>query len=302
MVSVLIPVYGESIDAELASLAFEIKSLPYPVEVIVCDDASPEPKPPHFIEYSSLNFKFIQLKENIGRSRIRNYLADQAQYEQLIFIDADCQPILRNFIHNYQTKFEPDTILVGGQLFASEPPSHPREMLRWNYGTQVEARPLKDRLKEPYKSFMANNFSISKSLLKKYPFDINHTGYGHEDTLFGVLLRKNKLKVVHIQNPIRHLGNESNEKFLAKTEEGARNLAKLYSEGKLDSNVRLISTYEKLKLAGFSSFTRAVISKRQESYYKALMKGNAKLRKFSLYKLGAFMMELNRLQEESNSN
>ena len=299
MVSVLIPVYGEAIDAQLASLAVEAKSLKYPVEIIVCDDYSPNPKRPHFTDYNNISFKFIRLQENIGRSRIRNYLADQAQYDQLIFIDADCQPILRNFIDNYHLKFEPDVILVGGQLFASEPPISLNQMLRWNYGTNVEARPLKDRVKAPYKSFMANNFSISKSLLKKYPFDENHTGYGHEDTLFGVQLRNNALKVVHIKNPIRHLGNETNEQFLDKTAEGARNLAKLYHEGKLDSHVRLVKTYEQLNRTGFAGLTRSILSKRQEGYRKALMKGNSNLRKFSLYKLGAFMLELARLKEEA---
>jgi len=298
MVSVLIPVYGEAIDAQLASLAVEAKSLKYPVEIIVCDDYSPNPKRPHFTDYNNISFKFIRLKENIGRSRIRNYLADQAQFDQLIFIDADCQPILRNFIDNYHLKFEPDVILVGGQLFASEPPTSLNQMLRWNYGTNVEARPLKDRVKAPYKSFMANNFSISKSLLKQYPFDENHTGYGHEDTLFGVQLRNNALKVVHIKNPIRHLGNETNEQFLDKTAEGARNLAKLYHVGKLDSHVRLVKTYEQLNRTGFAGLTRSILAKRQEGYKKALMKGNANLRKFSLYKLGAFMLELTRLKEE----
>ena len=297
MVSILIPVYGESIDAQLASLGAESKNRTFPIEIIVCDDASPRPRKPHFTDYPNLSFRFIQLDDNLGRSRIRNYLAAEATYEQLIFIDADCQPILGNFIENYQVKFEPEVILVGGQLFASEPPSSMNEMLRWTYGTQVEARPLKDRVKAPYKSFMANNFSISKSLLQKYPFDENHSGYGHEDTLFGVQLRNNKLKVVHIKNPIRHLGNETNAQFLEKTTEGAQNLAKLYFDGKLDSYVKLIRTYEQLRLTGFASLTRSILSKRQAGYYKSLVKGNATLRKFSLFKLGAFMLELARLKE-----
>ena len=275
MVSILVPVYGESIDAQLASLAVEAKTRNYPVEIIVCDDASTYPKRPHFTDYNNISFKFIRLTENIGRSRIRNYLANEAKYEQLIFIDADCQPILGNFIENYHMKFDPDVILVGGQLFASEPPTSLNEMLRWNYGTNVEARPLKDRVKAPYKSFMANNFSISKTLLQKYPFDEEHTGYGHEDTLFGVQLRDNKLNVVHIMNPIRHLGSETNEQFLNKTTEGAQNLAKLYFEGKLDSHVRLVRTYEQLKLTGFAGLTRSILAKRQEGYRKALVKGTA---------------------------
>ncbi|UTW67026.1 glycosyltransferase family 2 protein [bacterium SCSIO 12643] len=297
MVSVLIPVYGESIDAQLASLAIEAKTLDYAVEIIVCDDASPQPRPPAFTNYKGIEYRFIQLDENLGRSRIRNFLAHEAKYDQLIFIDADCQPIQSRFIDTYKVKFEEDTVLVGGQLFATEPPSSLDKMLRWNYGTNVEARSLKDRKKSPYRSFMANNFSISKKMIFQYPFDEAHTGYGHEDTLFGLQLKNNDVKVVHIKNPIRHLCNETNQEFLEKTTEGVKNLAQLYYQGKLDRHVRLIKIYEKLKKTGFVRLTRALMYKRQRGYYQDLLKGNAKLRKFSLYKLGEFMLELDRLKE-----
>lgn len=298
MVSVLIPVFGEAIDAQLASLAIEAKGLDYPVEIIVCDDASPLPKPPAFTDYKGIEFRYITLKKNLGRSKIRNFLAEEAKYNQLIYIDADCQPIQSSFIDTYKVKFEEDVVLVGGQLFAQEEPTDLNLRLRWDYGTNVEARSLKDRSKSPYHSFMANNFSISKTLLKKYPFDNAHTGYGHEDTLFGVQLRVNQVKVKHIKNPIRHLGNETNAQFLAKTAEGVRNLAHLYSEGKLDKHVRLIKTYEQLKLTGFAGLTRSIIARQQKGYYQNLEKGKAKLRKFSLYKLGEFMLELKKIESQ----
>lgn len=297
MISILIPVFGESVDAQLANLASEIKGLDYPVEVIVCDDASPKPLHPSFSDYKGMEFRFIQLKENLGRSRIRNYIGKEAKYEQLIFIDADCQPIHSKFITTYQLKFESEVVLVGGQLFAEEEPSRVDQKLRWYYGTKVEARPLIDRQKAPYKSFMANNFSISKSMLLKYPFDENHTGYGHEDTLFGFQLRNNNIQVEHIKNPIRHLGNETNKQFLDKTVEGVHNLVRLYREGKIDNHVRLIKTYESLRLTGFVGLTRSIMKKRRERYYQELIKGTGKLRKFSLFKMSEFMIEMRRLKE-----
>lgn len=297
MISILIPVYGESVDAQLANLASEVKGLDYPVEIIVCDDASPKPAAPAFSDYKGVEFRFIQLQENLGRSRIRNYLAQEAKYNQLIFIDADCQPIHSKFINTYKLNFEEEIVLVGGQLFAEEEPTRIDNKLRWFYGSKVEARPLIERQKSPYKSFMANNFSISKALLKKYPFDENHTGYGHEDTLFGFQLRNNQVNVVHIKNPIRHLGNESNKVFLNKTVEGVHNLVRLYREGKIDNHVRLIKTFESLKLTGFMGLTRAIMNKRKDRYYQELLKGSGKLRKFSLFKMSEFMIEMRRLDE-----
>ena len=295
MISILIPVYGESVDAQLANLASEIKGLNFSVEIIVCDDASPSPCPPAFTDYKGVEFRFISLKENLGRSRIRNYLGEQAKYDQLIFIDADCQPIQSKFVSTYQLKFEENIVLVGGQLFAEEQPTRQDHKLRWYYGTKVEARPLKERVKSPYRSFMANNFSISKKMLKKYPFDEEHSGYGHEDTLFGFKLRENEVEVEHIKNPVRHLGNESNKEFLEKTVEGVKNLVKLYREGKLDNHVRLIKTYESLKFSGFVGLTRNLMVRRRNRYYDDLLKGSGKLRKFSLFKMSEFMIEMRRL-------
>ncbi len=297
MISVLIPVFGESVDAQLASLASEVKNLNFPVEIIVCDDANPNPRPPAYTDYKGIEFRFIQLDKNLGRSRIRNFLGQEAKYEQLIFIDAECQPIQSKFISTYQIKFDENMVLVGGQLFADEMPSRQDHTLRWVYGTKVEARELKERVKSPYRSFMANNFSISKKLLEKYPFDEEHTGYGHEDTLFGFQLRENEVEVAHIKNPIRHRVSESNIDFLDKTTEGIHNLVRLYRNGKLDNHVRLIKMYESLKFTGFVGLTRSIMSRRRDRYYQDLQKGMGTVRKFSLFKMSEFMIEMRRLDE-----
>ena len=295
MVSILIPVHGESVDAQIANLASEIKGLDYPVEIIVCDDASLKPAKPAFTEYKNVAFRFIQLRENIGRSRIRNYLGKEAKYQQLIFIDADCQPIHSKFISTYRLKFEEGKVLVGGQLFADEEPLLQTSKLRWLYGTNVEARSLKDRVKHPYDSFISNNFSISKSTLEQNPFDETHTGYGHEDTLFGFQLRENNVEIEHVKNPIRHLGCETNKEFLDKTAEGVCNLVKLYREEKLDSHIKLIKMYEALKLTGFVSLTQNLVAQSRESYYQELIKKPSSLRKFSMFKMSVFVMEMRRL-------
>lgn len=297
MISILIPVFGESVDAQLASLASEVKGLNFPVEIIVCDDASGNPKPPAYTDYKGVEFRFIELEKNLGRSKIRNFLGKEAKYNQLIFIDAECHPIQSKFINTYQIKFDEDIVLVGGQLFSDEMPERVDYQLRWFYGTKVEARPLKERVKSPYRSFMANNFSISKSLLAKYPFDEEHTGYGHEDTLFGFQLRENEVEVEHIKNPVRHQVSESNEQFLNKTTEGIHNLVRLYREGKLDNHVRLIKTYESLKLTGFVGLTRSIMAKRRNRYFQDLVSGTGTLRKFSLFKMSEFMIEMRRLKE-----
>lgn len=298
MVSILIPVYGEVIDTQLATLANEIKLLDFKVEIIVCDDASPHPKKPFFQASDHGDFRFIQLDKNLGRSAIRNYLGQQAKYAQLIFMDADCLPISSEFIQNYVKNFDPEQILVGGQLFSEKPPKDPNKLLRWKYGTEVEARSIKKRREAPYKSFMANNFSISKSLLSRYCFDNQHSGYGHEDTLFGLQLKKQQVPVNHIDNPIRHVGLETNAEFVEKTIEGVKNLAWLYTQEKIDSHVKLIQVYQRLKASGLGNLSAKYLSKKIKKYQYNLVSKKPSLRIFSLFKLAVFMRFMEELSAE----
>ena len=68
-------------------------------EIILADDASSE-------EYRQINkkvndlpyCKYLQCEENLGPARIRNYLAEQAQYPYLLFLDSDVLPVEDDFL------------------------------------------------------------------------------------------------------------------------------------------------------------------------------------------------------------
>jgi hypothetical protein len=74
---------------------------------------------------------------------------------------------------------------------------------------------------------MTCNFLIDKSLLEKNPFNEDLTGYGHEDTLFGIQLQKKGYPIRQIDNPLIHLGLEDADVFIEKTEKALVNLRKV---------------------------------------------------------------------------
>jgi hypothetical protein len=74
---------------------------------------------------------------------------------------------------------------------------------------------------------MTCNFLIDKSLLEKNPFNEDLTGYGHEDTLFGIQLREKGYSIRQIDNPLIHLGLEDADVFIEKTEKALVNLRKV---------------------------------------------------------------------------
>lgn len=285
MISILIPVFGEDVTNQVQVLVNEVNTLDYPVEIIVVDDASGAPIPPK-VDTDMVQFEV--LSGNLGRSKIRNYLAEQAKFEILIFIDADCVPHAPNFIANYLKAFTGDTVLVGGQVFQTNRPQGSNQLLRWKYGTRVEARPVEKRKELPYASFMANNFCIGKNLLKEIGFDQNHSGYGHEDTLFGMKLRQQQIPVRHIANEVMHHGLETNTEFLNKTDEAIANLVGLYKNGALDHHVRLISSYEKLKRMGLAPLLVLGYHIKRPGLRLWLAKTGGNVSGFGLYKLLGF--------------
>ena len=59
---------------------------------------------------------------------------------------------------------------------------------------------------------------ILRETFLKHPFDETITHYGHEDTLFGLVLKKEGIKILHIDNPLMNCGLDTNLDVLLKTE------------------------------------------------------------------------------------
>ena len=79
----------------------DIEGLRY--EIIVADDGSTDKHTCHINkEILELeNARHILRKENVGRAAIRNFLAKEAAYEWLLFIDSDMTMLLDDFILHY---------------------------------------------------------------------------------------------------------------------------------------------------------------------------------------------------------
>jgi hypothetical protein len=65
--------------------------------------------------------------------------------------------------------------------------------------------------------------------------------------LFGLELKKNKVEIVHIDNPVVHEGLEQNSIFIEKQIKAVHNLAYLISQGYALKTVTLYAFYVRLK-------------------------------------------------------
>ncbi len=184
--------------------------------------------------------RYIELAENIGRAKIRNMLAKEAQYENLLFLDCDVEVSADFSLQKYLDLINCHALVSGGRIYAEQPPAVDFR-LHWLYGTKREAKS---------NNFMSNNFFISKEIFNKTPFNETIQGYGYEDFLLEMELKRRKVTVKHINNPVVHIGLDSNTQFIKKTENGTRNLLKLWQQQLiLDDEVkfvRLLSVFRKL--------------------------------------------------------
>lgn len=254
MISVLIPVYNFDVRQLVGDLHQQLTDLAIPFEIICLDDGSAH-------HYKLLNREvagllhvtYEELPENLGRSRIRNALAERAQFTYLLFMDCDSRVPDKYYIRRYVEHLEPDLLLYGGRSYATTPPDQPKLFFHWYYGTRREQIPSTQRGLRPYHAFMTNNFLIPKNIFQIIRFDEQLTQYGHEDTLFGMELKKRSVRILHLNNPLKHDGLEGVETFLYKTRQGIQNLAKLAKQyPELDTKLlRAYGRLQKWKLAGF---------------------------------------------------
>lgn len=215
--SILLPTYNcdcTQLVQELHKQCEDIEGLDY--EIIVADDGSNELSLlKHNLNINTLsNTRYIIRHINSGRAAIRNFLASQAKYEWLLFIDGDLTLIFPNFIKNYLNAV--GNVIVGGIAIEGY---HP-ENLRWKYEKSCEkAHSAENRKKKGNKDFRTTNFMIRKDIFENIKFDEDFHYYGYEDVLFGKILKEKNISIEHIENPISLNRFENNQLFLKKTKE-----------------------------------------------------------------------------------
>jgi glycosyltransferase involved in cell wall biosynthesis len=288
MLSILIPTYNYNITRLVADLHHQTLELHIDFEILVMEDGSKLCVNENKAVNEFANCRHIILKENIGRSAVRNKLADEAKYDYLLFMDCDAEVCSTDFVKKYISFCKEECVVIGGTAY-DEHENNPLYSLRLAYGRQREARPAIDRSKEiTYHNFATFNFLISKKLFNKVRFDESIRGYGHEDTLFGHQLHELGCRFTHIENPLIHKGLDDNETFLRKTEEGVRNLYLLYKTDRypyLVDESKLLNAFVRIYKTGLTLILTIAFKVVKPILKSYLCKPSPSLRVYDMYKL-----------------
>jgi len=175
-------------------------------------------------------------------------------------------------------------VVFGGIEYLDTPPTKD-QMLRWKYGRSRETMTASKRQSQPYLAVNSGCFMIQRELFLKTNRLLQMNKYGL-DNYFKELLREANAIVRHIENPVYHLGLESNEQFLKKSLEAINTTVYLEQQNLLSDKVRpLQKSYLKLskfRLTGVFSAFISPLKKRMEHNFKS---GNPNLFWFDLYRL-----------------
>lgn len=286
--SICIPVFNQNIKSLIHKLLEEIETLEADAEIVVLDDGSDDEKKSGNRLINRLpHIHYEELAENIGRAAIRNRLAEKARGKYLLFLDDDSLVYQNDFLKNYLDAARENTVICGGRKYPDNDPED-KFRLHYRYGIARESRPASQRGIKPYQSFHTNNFLIPREIVLKIRFDESIRDYGHEDTLFGAELKKARVPIRHIDNPIMHDRLENNQEFLQKTTKGLRNLYRIYerNDPHFNESVKLLRTFNKVVLTGMDKVLAQQFNSKQQKWKKQLTQNKKpSVRLLNLYKL-----------------
>jgi glycosyltransferase involved in cell wall biosynthesis len=294
MLSILIPIYNFDVRALVQALQGQCLALEVPFEILGFDDGSDEKcKALHRPMEAWEGVAYREMPENLGRARIRNRLAAAAQYPYLLFMDGDSKVIRPDYIKKYVAHLAPDTLLYGGRSYAIDPPTDPDYFFHWWYGQQREVQPVAVRQAKPYHAFMTNNFLIPKAIFEPIRFDAQLLQYGHEDTLFGLELRRRNIRILHLDNPLEHIGLEPKALFIRKNQKAIENLY-LLSGLHPDLKTRLLAVFRQLRQWRLAGVARLLLHGLRPALLQRMDRPCPDLRAFDLYKLLLLLEENHR--------
>jgi glycosyltransferase involved in cell wall biosynthesis len=286
--SILIPVYNREVSQLVQSLLAQLPDWPGPVEIRLLDDGSAE----EFREQNRWLSTFTgviyrELAHNVGRAAIRNQLVASAQHEWLLLLDNDSLLPDHQFLARYaQAQAAGLTALfIGGTTYEATPPADPALRLRWRYGRAREMRPAALRQRDPRGQLSINNALLPRALASKFPFDERLSGYGHEDTKFGLELSRAGVPVHHLDNPVLHDGLDTAASFLQKSEQAVANFARLLREDDLGASSRLAQAAQRLRRANLAASVQAVLALSEPLLRRNLLSTNPSLLALDALKL-----------------
>ena len=272
MLSILIPTYNYDCSLLVTQLHAQCIDADIEFEIVVGNDGSTSSLDKlRSLQGSLKNFRFLDFKENRGRSAIRNILIKESKYDRLLFIDSDMIVCKDDYIKAYLKESAP---MVSGGLDVIED-NNPDYILHKKYEKNRSANIA-----------TTSNLLIDKQILNEFQF-VDLKKYGYEDIIFSYQVSK-KYEVRFINNPLIHCGAIKTENFIKRLEDATEVLVYLFRNDQYRNDIvkstKLLRTY--LKIRYIRSLFLLCFNILKPLILKQLKSKNPNLYLLDIYKLG----------------
>lgn len=287
MLSILIPTYNYTIIKLVQNLHNQCVACSIAFEIICLDDNSSP-----FFQFE--NQKIMELSHclyllnetNLGRTKTRQFLAEKAKFDWVLFLDSDVLPETENLIKNYiDCLNNPLSVVFGGYKYEKNQPESSK-ILRYKYGKEREEKLARIRTKNPYHYVFSGNMLIQKKLFLELNYTENEKFYGM-DIYFAYQLFSRKIVVHHIDNAIYHLGLDTNEYFFEKSLLSVKSRKQfLADKSGIEQLNSLLAYYKKIKKYQLLPFIKFIFNCSEKFLKRNILSKNPNLFYFDLYRLG----------------
>jgi glycosyltransferase involved in cell wall biosynthesis len=286
MLSILIPTYNYNVVPLVLELHKQCLECEIDFEILCQDDGSKQFQVENQKINSLENCHFEVLETNIGRSAIRNLLAKKAKFENLLFLDADTIPVYSNFINKYTESINLEyQVVLGGLRYENNKPDD-KFTFRLKYGKKREEKKHSERNINPYQFVFSGNILIKKKKFLATNYAGNNSFYGM-DVFFAYQLFIKKIEILHIENPIYHLGLESNIVFFEKSLKAVESRKQFLIDcDQIEKLSPLIKSYKKIKKYKLLPIVRLIFKLTKPILKNLILNKNPNLHYFDLYRLG----------------
>ena len=288
MLSILIPTYNYDASPLVCALHELGLREQVALEIIIGDDGSTTHTDWMEQATSMPDVRVVRPDHNVGRAAIRNLMAAEARGEWLLLVDCDAQVEADFSLSAYVRASAQADVVCGGLRHPTFNPN-PEASLRYKYERAADRhRSAAERMTHPYKAFTAFNVLIRKNLFDEIGgFDADCKEYGYEDALFGVELTHREVRLLHIDNPLVHIGLDSNVEYLLKTETALRTLKSL--DGKMDGWSNIMNWAKRIQRLHLQPVISAIYRWTRPLLRRNLLSHHPSLLLFQFYKLGYFL-------------
>lgn len=203
-------------------------------EFILYDDGSQNPgleaQLTRLIDGLQIPAKVILARDNKGRAEARNRLIVEAHGDWLLFLDSDMEPDTEQFLADYLSSIETTAqskpaVICGG--FSVDKAKHsPSTQLHRAQSIASECRPAEERQQKPGLSIFTSNVLVHRNVVETVSFDENFSGWGWEDTDWGIRLAA-AFPIFHTDNTATHHGLDEDATLIRKYAQGAENFHRL---------------------------------------------------------------------------